>query len=440
MLVAITILCVASVTYIVIDKGRPAVDLPTLSLRGGDANASTEFLNAQRSVEYYREEIRQHPERVKNYVELAQLFLQEARVTGRHHEYLPKAQYLVDQALRLEPQNYDGMVVKATILMTRHHFTEAKELAESAVQRQPHSAGGYGILCDAHVELGNYEEAVTTCDKMLSVRPDLRSYARASYLRELHGDIIGAIEAMKMAADAGIIGQENRAWALYNLGKLFLNEGKIDTAAYIFKGILEERPDFSYALSGLAQVKRAQGNTQEAVALLSKASQLTPDHLFIEQLADLYRSSGQEEQAAGVANIVLEMFDQHEKDGWNVNREYAMFCANHEMNLKDALERAEKEYRERPRNVDVLETYAWVLYKNGKASEGVPIIEQALRLDSKSYVLAYHSARIYQAAGQSENAKKYFEIARNQNRFVEVLITDGSGSHRTGRQTASSME
>jgi tetratricopeptide (TPR) repeat protein len=412
--------------YFAVSTRNHGPEIPSLSLRGGSANASTEFLNAQKAVVYYRDEIRKHPETVKNYLELAQLFLQEARVTGRHHEYIPKARYLIDEALRLDPRNFDARMIKGTMLMTMHHFGEARELAEDAVKQNPHSSIGYGVLCDALVESGRYEEAVKTCDEMLGVRPDLRSYARASYLRELHGDNTGAVEAMKMAADAGVYGQENRAWALYNLGKLFLNEGNLDTAAYIFKGILEERPDYAYALSGLAQVKRGRGETQEAVDLVTKAYQQAPEHIFVEQLADIYRSTGQTQSADGVAKIALQAFEQHEKDGWNVNREYAMICANHGFNLKEALDRASKEFTLRPDNIDVLDTYAWTLYKNGRGAEGVPLIEKAMRLHTKSSTLHYHAGAIFAAAGMKDSADVYYAQARNENRFVNLFCPDAN--------------
>jgi tetratricopeptide (TPR) repeat protein len=425
--ILITVFCalvVGVAGYFIASKRNPGPEIPSLSLRGGSANASTEFLNAQKAVEYYRDEIRKHPETVKNYLELAELFQQEARVTGRHHEYIPKARYLIDESLRLDPQNFDARMIKGTMLMTMHHFGEARELAEDAVKQNPHSAIGYGVLCDALLESGRYEEAVKACDQMLGIRPDLRSYARASYLRELHGDDAGAVEAMKLAADAGVFGQENRAWALYNLGKLFLNEGNLDTAAFIFKGILEERPDYAYALSGLAQVKRAKGETQEAVDLITKAYQQTPEHIFVEQLADIYRSTGQTQSADGVAKIVLQAFEQHEQDGWNINREYAMFCANHGIDLAGALERAKKEFGLRPDNIDVLETYAWTLYKNGRGAEAVPYIEKAMRLHTKSFTLHYHAGAIYAAAGMKDSADAYFARARSENRFVNVFCPD----------------
>ena len=82
---------------------------------------------------------------------------------------------------------------------------------------------GYGVVVVDNLRNSSRE----------SLRPGLASYARASYLRELHGETGGAIEAMRMAADAGATGKESRAWALYQLGNLYLNENQPDTAAFL---------------------------------------------------------------------------------------------------------------------------------------------------------------------------------------------------------------
>ena len=422
--------------YVWLSNNRREPEIPGLSMRGGSANASSEFLNAQKAVAYYRDEIRKHPEAAKNYIELAQLFLQESRVTGRHHEYMPKARYLIDKALSCDPENFDARIIKASMLMTLHRFAEAREIAENAVRQNPHSAAAYGVLCDALVESGRYDDAVRACDQMLSVRPDLRSYSRASYIRELYGDDVGAADAMLRAADAGAFGQENRAWALYNLGKLFLNEGKLDSAAYIFKGILEERPDYAYAMAGQAQIERARGKSREAVDLLTKAYQIAPEHVFIEQLADLYRSTAQGQSAEGVAKIVLQAFEQHEKDGWNINREYAMFCANQGINLADALGRAKIEFEIRPENIDVLDTYAWTLLKNGRAGEAVPLIEKAMRLNTKSFTLHYHASVIYDAAGMPDRAQACLERAQSENPYTKVFCNDAGQQMKTSNGIA----
>ncbi len=408
------------------NKKQMPVEIPNLSPRSSDATASVEFLNAQQSVEFYRDAIRRKPEVTKNYVELAQMYIQEARVTANHHVYYPKAEYLLNEALNRDPNDFNAIITKASLLLTYHKFSEAKQLAEKAISMNSYNAFSYGVLCDALVELGEYGEAVKVCDKMLSIRPDLRSYARAAYLRELYGDNVGAKLAMQMAGDAGVAGQENRAWAFYNLGKLYLNEGKLDTAEYIFNGILKERPQYGYAISGLAQVRCAQGDFKKAIELLSKASETTPDHVFLEQLADIYKATGDALSAEGTAKIVLKSFEQHEKAGWNVDKEYALFCANHDINLDEALSHAQREFERRPKNIDALDAYAWALYKNGKANDAVPFIEQALKLNTKSSQLVYHAGMIYEAAGQTQKAVAKLQEALNINPYINVLYVESA--------------
>jgi len=415
---AVLALIVLGRYYAVKKSERP---LPNLRPRWGEVTPSTEFLNAKKAVEYYETEIRRKPKVARNYVELANVFLQESRATGNHHDYIPKAQEMIDEALRLEPENFEALLAKASVMLTLHQFSEAKRLANVAIAKNPYSAFAHGVLADAHTELGEYEDAVKASDKMLSLRPDLRAYARASYLRELHGDLDGAIEGMRLAADAGVTGQENRAWALYQLGMLYSQKGKLDTAAYIFKGTLEERPNYAYALSGLAQINRARKNYAKAVILLRQALTVTPEHMFLEQLADTYRFSGDIYRADSTAQEVLKAFGQHEKGGWNINREFAMLCANHDVNLAAALKRAKIEYETRPNNIDVQETYAWLLYKNGQAPEAAPIIAQAMRLKTRRATLSYHAAMIYFAANQHDKAQTYLKRAFAENLSVYPL-------------------
>jgi len=417
-IVAVLALIVVARYYAVQKSERP---LPKLSLRGGEAMPTSEFLNAEKSVEYYETEIRRKPKVVKNYVDLANVFLQEARVTGNHHEYIPQAQEMLDEALRLEPENFEAVLAKASIMLTLHQFTGAKRLAQIAVTKNSYSAFAHGVLVDAHAELGEYDEAIKVSDKMLSLRPDLRSYARVSYLRELHGDNAGAIAAMRMAVDAGVPGHENRAWVLYHLGLLYLQAGKLDTAAFIFNGTLEERPNYAYALSGLAQVNAAKRNYEEVIRLLKQAHEITPEHVFLEELAGAYRFSGDVRRADSTAQEVLKTFGQHEQGGWNVNREFARFCANHDLNLPAALKRAKIEYEARPNNIEAQETYAWLLYKNGKAAEAVAIIGKAMRLNTKRATLSYHAGMIYSAANQPDKAVAFLKRALAENLYLYPL-------------------
>lgn len=402
---------VAAGLFFYLKKESREQPLPTLSPRAFEEKPSAEYLSTLRAVEKYRARIQKKPQLTENYMELAQLFLQESRVTGNHHEYIPRAQEVIERALRIDPQDFGANATLANIYMIQHQFVKAREVIRQTIQRYPQSAYAYGVLCDAQVELGEYQQAVEACDHMLSLRPDLRSYARASYLREIHGQYAGATEAMKRAADAGAFGYENRAWALYNLANLYLQHGAADTAEFIYKGILEERPNYAYALSGLAEVACNRREYARAIELLVKAVQVNPEHIFLEKLAEVYRLMGQKEAENQMIGKVLEAYRQHEEYGWNVNLELARFSAHHGVHLDEALQRIEQEMQVRPENIDVLDTYAWVLYRSGRATEAVTFIEKAMRLKTLRPSLYYHAGAIYGAAGDQQKADQYLRMA-----------------------------
>ncbi|HET9135054.1 MAG TPA: tetratricopeptide repeat protein [Candidatus Kapabacteria bacterium] len=387
------VLCIISLSIVSCTKTVEPLVIPDLQARANASDAA-EFKKAQETVTKLRGEIKAHPEKKKNYSDLAQVFIEEARVTGRHHQYYPVASRLVDEALTKDSLFFDALLLKATIEMTKHRFTEAKQTINTTIRVNPYNASAYGVLADANTELGLYDEAATAVDKMMGARPDLRSYARASYQREIRGDLDGALSAMRMAVDAGAYGQENREWAAYQYGNLYLHDGKLDTAAFLYKGILEERPNYGYALSGLAMVAASKKDYGTAIENLVKASQVLPEHLFIEQLSDIYLAMGDTENAKVMEEKVVAMFEQHEKNGWNIDREYAAYCTNHNIHLEESLKRSENDLKSRPNNIDALDTYAWVLCKLNRATEAKPVIEKALQMHSLNPSIAYHGSVI----------------------------------------------
>jgi tetratricopeptide (TPR) repeat protein len=353
---------------------------------------------------------------------LAEIFVVEARATGDHHYYYPAALAVIDRALTKKPDDFEALVTKGTLLMTFHRFADALDIAQRADRL---SSGGnayvYGLLTDANIELGNYDEAVKMSDKMQALRPDLRSYSRAAYLREIFGDRVGAKKAMKMAGESGMFGMEDKAWAFNEFAKLYLGEGALDTAEFIYKGILEERPSYAHAMSGLAMVAAAKDDYKTAIELLTKAATISDEHVFDEQLADLYVVTGDAVNAKKMQEMALFEFRDHGKAGWQVNREFAEFALSHGIELEEALKRATEDYNERKKNIDAASTYAYALAMNGKAQDAIPVIEQAMRLKTDNAQLYFRAAVIYDKAGNKEIAKVWLEKAMKRNPYLTPL-------------------
>jgi tetratricopeptide (TPR) repeat protein len=390
---------------------KATLAMPDLLPRPGETTPSAEFLKSEADVKKYRAELAEHPDKIEDYVKLAEVYLQESRVTANHHFYMPVASALLDETLRRDPNNFEALVTDAGLQMTLHQFQKADEMVMNAIRENPYNATSYGVLCDANVELGHYHEAVDACDSMMSKRPDLRSYARASYLRQLMGKDSAAIQAMLLSADAGLSGSESRSWALYQLGNLYFQSGKLDTAAFIYNGILEERPGYAYAKSGLAMIHLARAEYTDAIRELATAMQSLPEHIFLEQLADVYLAMGDAVNGRTLETRVFSAFDMHEQDGYDVDREYAQFAADHGVRLDEAVTRAEREWKRRPNNADAIETYAWALYKKGDTQKAETIMELGLKSGIVTPTMHYHAAIIYAALGQNVKAQHEWQSA-----------------------------
>lgn len=174
--------------------------------RKGAASKDPQWTKVKSQSYALIEAIQHQPKDIQPKTKLAILYIQEARVTGNYTYYDKAAMKYVNDALSLNPTNFDALVLKSLLYLSQHHFADGLELAQKASTLNPYNSYVYGLCVDGHVEMGDYQSAVEDADKMLSIRPDIRSYSRASYLREIYGDYPGAIEAMRMAVDAGYPG------------------------------------------------------------------------------------------------------------------------------------------------------------------------------------------------------------------------------------------
>ena len=406
---------------------EPKKIIPTFKNRTGSMALSGEWLNSKKAIEGLLAAIEQNPKDYKSMLSLSQAYIQEGRITGEHGYYDKAAIELLDIILKNEPRNFDAICSKATVLLSQHHFTEGLELAKTALPINPDNAFIYGILCDANLELGNYKEAMQMGDKMVSVRPDIRSYARISYLREVHGDYTGAIEAMKLAADAGYPGLEETEWTRCILGHLYENTFSLDTAEYEYQIALRNRPDYAFAYAGLGRIAKSKGNYKEAIAFFEKAKLNMLDYSFADELTDLYRLDNQTAKAEKNAQEVIEMLgpnignESETSHGHYADKELAYAYLKIKDNAK-ALEHATIEYQRRPNNIDVAECMAWVEYKNDNYKEANKLIDVALKTKSKNPILLCRAGLIKIKANQVDSGKALIKKALETNPFLDIEL------------------
>ncbi len=408
---------------------KKELDLSKIKPQIGIVSTSSEWVNTQNAISGMEAQLKRNPHKSSEIkLKLAQAYIQQGRVTGEHSYYDALAFSMVNEVLNDEPQNFEALCCKATLQASAHQFTEALQTANEAIKINPHNSYIYGVKCDALVELGKYDEAIATGDKMISIRPDIRSYSRISYLREIIGDYPGAIEAMKLALQAGFPGLEQTEWVRVYLGHLYESTGKTGEAEMLYNQALINRNLYAPAIAGLARIEKSKKNYTLAIEHYKKAIDLMQDYSFHHELALLYQLTNEKENSEKEFQIALDLLLKHKHPtseengiGHNIDRELALVYTSMNENEK-ALNSAFAEYQNRPDNIDVNEVMAWCCYKMLDHKSAQSYILNALRTKSKNAALWYKAGLIFKANKYDELGNKYLAIALKTNPSLDTVV------------------
>jgi len=373
-------------------------------------------------IQSLQESLRTNPSDWQSYSQLGLAYLQKARETG-DPSYYQKTEEALNKALSFQSDDYASISGMGALALARHDFVSALEWGEQARQINPDRSYAYGVIADAQIELGRYEGAVATLQAMVDLRPDMSSYSRISYVRELHGDTEGALEMMQLAADSGLSNAESTAWTRTQLANLYFNRGNLDRAEQEYQRTLQDRPKYVYALAGLGRLQAARGNLPEAIRLLNQAVGLVPLPEFVITLGDLYQVSNQQEEADQQYQLVVVIEKLFRANGVDMDMEIALFNADHDRNLEETLALARKAYANRP-SIHGADALAWSLYKTGNYGEAQEYSKLALKLGTRDSLKYFHAGMIEHALHNDEQARHYLEQALAINPHFSILFAD----------------
>jgi tetratricopeptide (TPR) repeat protein len=334
------------------------------------------------------------PGKPEAWVALGQAWVRKARGDGDVLHFLA-ADGCAEIALRLSPTDRAALDLRGLMLLNEHRFEEARRLAQSVVDREPQDAQGWGNLADALTDLGRYPEAMRATQRMMDLKPNLASYARASYLLWLKGDGVAAKESARLAIDAGgdTHDSEPLAFVLVQAATLFFQEGDLEGAEAGFERALATKPDFPAALVGKARVALAEGRAAEASHLLEEALQRRPLAETAGLLADARRLAG---DVAGAEAAEREVYREGRGgDG----RTLSLYLSTHDRDADEALSLAQKELSTRD-DIYTEDALAWALYRKGRLAEARLASDKALALGTQDARLLYHAGAIRLAAGE----------------------------------------
>jgi tetratricopeptide (TPR) repeat protein len=386
-----------------VNRGSGPPQAPTAESGDSGLARPAASLDTQDQITQLQAVVRANPDDAQTYALLGDAYYQRARETG-DPTYYTRADDAFAAALDRDPRNATAATGQATLALARHDFRGGLELARHAHELAPELASPYAPLADAQIELGRYGAAASTLNRLVRLKPNLTAYARISYYRELHGDLPGALQAMRLAVSAGAGGPEGEAYVQSLLGKLESDSGRYGAAERAYREALAIDPGYPAADAGLAGVEAGRGDFDSAIRRYRDVVDRLPLPEYAIALGEAEEAAGRTDAARRDYGLVGAEIRLLRANGVNTDVELALFEANHGGPGR-AVVLGRRAWRQAP-SVRSADAYSWALDAAGRIGAASRFSREAMRLGSRDPSFLYHAGMIARAAGRDARARE----------------------------------
>ena len=298
----------------------------------------------------------------------------------------------------------DTLLLRAHALHSLHHFAEAEAVARELVKLRDRPFD-YGVLGDILVDQGKVSQGAAAYQKMVDLRPDLQSYARAAHVRWLTGDLQGAIDLMKLAVMAGSPNDpEAAAWAFTRLALYQLQRGATKQALEACDAALSLQNDYAPAMLARGRTLLSLNRTADALAEIEKAARLNPLPEYQWALADALIVAGDRDRAVEAESLISERSDLEDP------RTLSLYLATRHHDAGRAVRLAQQELTNRA-DVFTHDALAWALAAAGRPTEALQHSTQALSERTCDPRLYFHAGVIAALNNDNRQAIRWLENA-----------------------------
>ena len=380
-----------------------------------------------KTIAFYEQRVKSDPGGVIEANLLSGLYSQRCRETGDISDAV-RGEKMARHALQIRARNngaaWDQIAVS---LVTQHRFTEALEAVAKALDVNREDKQALDLQIEIYTERGDYPEAEKAIHAREAQGIDIHLMALQARLAEIKGNLPRALELLKKAQETADknydLPNENVAWFHMRVGDMLAAMGRADEAEKSYAEALELFPREYKTLTALARLECGRGNWAQAEQWGRKAADVVPTPEVIALLGDALWAQKKSRDAQDQYGLIEAMGTLSRAQGTIYDRQRALYLADHDRNLEEALSLARRELTGR-HDVYAYDTLAWVCCKKGLLEEAQTAMQKALAQNTQDSRLLYHAGILAEKRGDHMQAKVYLSRALALNPYFLPFAPD----------------
>ncbi|MEO0539696.1 MAG: tetratricopeptide repeat protein [Cyanobacteria bacterium P01_A01_bin.105] len=358
----------------------------------------------ERSIAFYEGRIQQQPDDGLDLAALAGAYLKMAQVTGEESWYLLAEQSAQQSLANLSFNNDGALLVLARVAEATHDFTAALQLSQQA-----DGVEAKAIQVTTLLAMGEVNAAAEIAADLVDQVPSLGSLTLRGLTQVAQGKRAAALADFEQAIAVEEPGDlAGSAWVRTLLGRLYTQQGQHRQAAQLYREALEILPNYPLAHLELAALETRLGRYESA----ERHYAVVDVPVALHGIARVRTLQGQSVNALWAqAEAALRQHVDENTLGHRRDLAHLLLERGQTEDVERAIALLETESQNR-RDAETLHLLAWALTQADRWQAAQAVMQEALGHGLQDAGLFYRAGTIESALGNSSQAERYFQKAK----------------------------
>ena len=268
------------------------------------------LLNLEAQIDALEPEVRLGSANVETRAGLAELIALRGLIVGRIADY-DRANEIAEQLVRDVPADPKAHLARARTHAGFHRFKEALVDIECAEQLSLDAETANGERAAIFQALGRYDESLVLREEAVKRRASFEHVAALVGLHAERGETEAAERQYEQSRSA-YRGVSPIPLALldFQLGLMWMNEGRLDDARRWFEVARRRLPAYSPASGHLSEVEAQLGEIDSAISRLHSLAASSDDPDYAAQLARILGDAGRDGESGHWRQVAAARYDE----------------------------------------------------------------------------------------------------------------------------------